>query len=92
MAEKAKTATGKKVKVRLERIPGLLTEDVIIGINGVNYQIPRGREVELPDFVYAEYERSRRASEKLLDRQEDMKYADPVKAQSVAELLQASAN
>ena len=41
----------KRVKMRIEKVPGLMMDDVIIGINGVNYQIPRGKTVEVPDFV-----------------------------------------
>lgn len=68
----------KKVKLRIELVPGILTEDVIIGINGVNWQIPRGKEVEVPDYVAEEYYRSQRAQEMLLNVQESKKYRDPV--------------
>lgn len=39
-------------------------EDVVIGHQGKLYQIPRGKEVEVPAAVKAEYERGQRASQR----------------------------
>lgn len=69
--------TAKRVKMRIEKVPGLLMDDVIIGINGVNYQIPRGKTVEVPDFVKAEYDRSVKAKEHLFETENSRKYAEP---------------
>ena len=67
----------KRVKMRIEKVPGLMMVVVIIGINGVNYQIPRGKEVEVPDFVKEEYDRSVKAQEKLFETENSRKYMDP---------------
>ena len=45
---------------------------VLVGINGVNYQIPRGKSVEVPAFVAEEYERSKQAEENFLAIADDM--------------------
>ena len=41
----------KMVKIRLFRDNRAYTEDVFVGINGKTYQIKRGVEVEVPDYV-----------------------------------------
>ena len=38
--------------------------NLVIGINGVNYVLPRGKKSMVPDFVKAEYDRSVAAQEK----------------------------
>jgi hypothetical protein len=43
-----------------------------IGINGVNYVLPRGKKSLVPDFVAAEFYRSQRAQEKLDETMEQM--------------------
>ena len=64
----------KRVQMRIEKVPGLMMDDVIIGINGVNYQIPRGQTVEVPDFVKEEYDRSVKAQEQLFETENSRKY------------------
>lgn len=64
----------KLVQMRIEKVPGLMMDDVIIGINGVNYQIPRGKTVEVPDFVKEEYDRSVKAQEQLFETENRLKY------------------
>jgi hypothetical protein len=44
----------------------------VIGINGVNYVLPKGKKSTVPDFVAAEFHRSQRAQEKLDDNIEQM--------------------
>lgn len=44
----------------------------VIGINGVNYVLPRGKKSMVPDFVAEEFYRSQRAQEKLDDTVEQM--------------------
>ena len=44
----------------------------IIGINGVNYLLPRGKKSMVPDFVAEEFYRSQRAQEKLDETMEQM--------------------
>ena len=69
----------KRVKMRIEKVPGLMMDDVIIGINGVNYQIPRGKTVEVPDFVKEEYDRSVMAQENLFETENSRKYVEVAK-------------
>lgn len=38
--------------------------NLVIGINGKNYVLPRGKTSKVPDFVKAEYDRSVAAQEK----------------------------
>ena len=37
---------------------------IVIGVNGVNYKLPRGKTSKVPAFVKAEYDRSVAAQEK----------------------------
>lgn len=37
----------------------------LIGVNGVNYVLPRGKKSSVPDFVAHEFHRSERAQQKL---------------------------
>ena len=39
--------------------------NLLVTVNGVNYPIPRGKKIMVPDYVAAEYDRSLRAQEKL---------------------------
>lgn len=48
----------KLVKLVIPAVPGQKNEAVQIGVNGKNWLIPRGEEVEVPDFVSEEYHRS----------------------------------
>lgn len=61
-------ATTKKQDNRVEvYVPkGAANDDpnLLIGINGVNYILPRGKKSMVPDFVKAEYDRSVAAQEK----------------------------
>ena len=41
--------------------------DLLVGVNGVNYLLPRGKTSRVPDFVAREVELSRKA-QGLLDR------------------------
>ncbi len=71
--------TAKKVEFRPEFVPGVLTEDVIIAVNGKIYQCPRGRASMVPEYVKAEYDRSQRAQENVFETQERKRYKDPLK-------------
>ena len=46
--------------------------NLVIGINGVNYVLPRGKKSTVPDFVAAEFHRSQRAQDKLDETMEQM--------------------
>ncbi len=64
--------TNDKVKVTIPRARNGEPEDLFVGINGVNYRIPKGKAVEVPDFVAAEIERSQAAEDFMLDAKERM--------------------
>ena len=61
-------ATTKNADERVELyVPkGAANDDpnLVIGINGKNYVLPRGKKSMVPDYVKAEYDRSMAASEK----------------------------
>ena len=46
--------------------------NLVIGINGVNYLLPRGKKSTVPDFVAAEFYRSQKAQDKLDETVEQM--------------------
>lgn len=46
--------------------------NLVIGINGVNYLLPRGKKSMVPDFVAEEFRRSQRAQDKLDETMEQM--------------------
>ena len=46
--------------------------NVLIGFNGVNYLLPRGKTSLVPPEVKAEYERSQRAQERMDERIDEM--------------------
>lgn len=63
----------KKVKITLPRASGSAPRDVFVSVNGVNYIVPRGQEVEVPDYVAAEIERASRAEAYMQDEKDRMK-------------------
>ena len=67
----------KRVKMRIEKVAGVMMYNGIIGSNGGNYQIPRGKTVEVPDFVKEEYDRSVMAQENLFETENSRKYVEP---------------
>ena len=54
-------AKEKMVKVFVDRIPGDSDPNMVIGVNGKLWLLPKGRESEVPESVAYEYERSLRA-------------------------------
>lgn len=69
MANTANTANTTKTedkRVELFVPKGAANDEpnLIIGINGKNYVLPRGKKSMVPDFVKAEYDRSIAAQEK----------------------------
>ena len=52
-----------KVKIKIPKLSANDDPNFLIAVNGVNYLIPKGKEVEVPDFVKDEYERSEAARE-----------------------------
>jgi hypothetical protein len=55
---------GKRVDLFVPRGAANDEPHIVIGVNGVNYKLPRGKTSKVPDFVKAEYDRSVRAQEK----------------------------
>lgn len=51
-------AAEKKVKFRAPRASAQEDPNLFVSVNGVNYLIPKGETVELPDYVVAEIERA----------------------------------
>ena len=60
----------KRIELSIPRGSDREDPNLFIGINGVNYLLPRGRKSSVPKCVAAEYERSERARD-ALDRQRD---------------------
>ena len=67
-----KPTAAKRVEITVPK--GYANDDpnMIIGINGVNYVLPRGKKSMVPDFVAAEFYRSQAAQEKLDETVEQM--------------------
>lgn len=59
----AENTTNKKTKIVVPRLSGGAAPDVFCSINGVNYIVPRGKPVEVPDFVAEEIRRAQEAEE-----------------------------
>ena len=64
----------KRVTVILPRQRGRDKEPYFVGFNGVNYLIPRGEPVEVPDYVAAELRRSD-AAERFMDDDKERRRA-----------------
>lgn len=56
-----------KVKIRLERAADRDDPNKFVGVNGVNYLLPKGKESAVPKAVAYEIERSARARDKFED-------------------------
>lgn len=59
-----------KVKITLPKARGSEPRELLVGINGVNYLIPKGKQVEVPDYVAEEVKRAQ-AAEDFMDEQKD---------------------
>ena len=59
-----------KEKVFLPRARKGEAEDLYVGINGVGYVVPKGREVEVPRAVADEIRRSQKAEDKMFEDRE----------------------
>ena len=69
MAEKK---NGARVELHIPRSGPKTEQQIVIGVNGVNYVIPKGQRVTVPDFVAEEYARSVRASDQMFRNKEDL--------------------
>ena len=70
----------KKVSITIPIVPGVYEEDVIIGVNGVNYQIPRGKAQMVPEFLAKEYERSQKAAADFLANAKKKEFSGAINA------------
>lgn len=52
------------VNVFIDRANGKEDPNLMVGVNGVNYLLPRGKTSKVPKVVYDEIMRSRKAQEK----------------------------
>ena len=68
-ATKSRPAEG-KTNITIPRARRGEDETYFVSINGTGYQIPRGKEVTVPDFVAAEIERSQEAEEMMFEDKE----------------------
>ena len=64
-----------KVKIRLDRARGSEPKELYVGVNGVNYLVPKGKEVEVPEFVAEEIKRSEAAA-LFMDEEKERLLAD----------------
>lgn len=62
VAQNGENAATKKtedtVSLRIERVPGDSDPNVVVGLNGKNYVIPKGKTVVVPRAVAEEYRRA----------------------------------
>lgn len=76
MAEEKKTkAESKKAERVTVRIPMFSEKeepDMFVGINGVNYLIPKNKDVEVPVFVKEELDRAERARQAAINSKSEM--------------------
>lgn len=64
-----------RVKITLHRARKGEDENLFVGINGVNYVIPKGKEVEVLPEVAEEIWRSQKADDLMHERAEEMQKA-----------------
>ena len=65
----------KRIEVFIPRGGDRADPNLFVGINGVNYLLPRGKKSMVPPAVAEEIARSERAAENLYERQDTLKQA-----------------
>ena len=65
----------KRIEVFIPRGSDREDPNFFVGINGVNYLLPRGKKSMVPPAVAEEIARSERAAENLYERQDTLKQA-----------------
>jgi hypothetical protein len=63
------------VDVFIDRANGKEDPNLMVGVNGVNYLLPRGKTSKVPKVVYDEIMRSRKAQEKQDQTMSELKEA-----------------
>lgn len=61
-----------KVELYIERSGPRTEQQVMIGVNGVNFIIPKGKRVRVPKYVADEYHRSVAARDVMYERKEEL--------------------
>ncbi|MBQ6398199.1 MAG: hypothetical protein IJI06_08655 [Oscillospiraceae bacterium] len=61
-----------KVKITIPRAKNGEAKDLFVAVNGVNYLIPKGQTVEVPDFVAEEIKRGEAAANFMEDERDRM--------------------
>lgn len=77
------------VSLFIERIPGDEDPQVMIGLNGKNYLIPKGKTVQVPKAVADEYHRAMAAHGYSMDHIEGMIEANREKEKASVEAASA---
>ena len=70
--EKAIETTDERVEIFVPRGYANDEPNVVIGVNGVNYVLPRGKTSMVPKFIADEFKRSQKAQEALDNRVDEM--------------------
>ena len=70
--EKAIETTDERVEIYVPRGYANDEPNVVIGVNGVNYVLPRGKTSMVPTFIADEFKRSQKAQEALDKRMDEM--------------------
>ena len=70
--EKAIETTDERVELFVPRGYANDEPNVVIGVNGVNYVLPRGKTSMVPKFIADEFKRSQKAQEALDNRVDEM--------------------
>lgn len=68
--------TNEREEILIPRSGPKTEQQLMIGINGVNYVIPKGQRVSVPRFVAEEIRRSMAASDKMFKNKEDLIQTD----------------
>jgi hypothetical protein len=66
-------AKASRVEIFVPRTSGNKEADLFIGVNGVNYLLPRGKKSMVPPEVAEEFYRSQEAQEKMFEEQEALR-------------------
>ena len=75
MAKKIENKEANRVKIKLPRAKGSEPKELYVAVNGVNYLVPKGKEVEVPEFVAEEIRRSEAAA-MFMDEEKDRLLAE----------------
>lgn len=70
--KKATIETNERVSVTIPRARYGEEENLFVAVNGVNYIVPKGKTVDVPDFVAAEIARAQAAEDKMYAEKERM--------------------